>query len=69
MKPGTRGRHNRRMLNPQLDIEGIRGRLADSGRVAIAEVLLPEAAEALHACLSQEIPWRLSCYDNRSESS
>lgn len=57
------------MLNPQLDLEGIRARLADTGRVAIADALLPEAAEALYACLSEEIPWRLSCYDNRRESS
>lgn len=69
VKPDTGGRHNRRMLNPGLDIEGIRARLADTGRVAITDVLLPEAAEALHACLSQEIPWRLSCYDNRREAS
>lgn len=65
MKRITAGGHNPPMLNPTLDRDSIRDRLRETGRVAIPGALRPEAADALHDCLSRDIPWRLSCYDNR----
>jgi len=53
------------MLNPALDAAGLAAEFRRDGRIRIADVLVPEAAEALHACLADEIPWRLSCYDHR----
>ena len=67
MKQIAAGRHNPPMLNPHLDQGSIRDRLGETGRVAIPGALLPEAADALHDCLSRDIPWRLSCYDNRRD--
>jgi len=60
-------RHNHNMLNPDLDRTAIGQRLRDTGRVAVSGVLQPQIADALQTCLSKEIPWRLSCYDNRLE--
>ena len=53
------------MLNPALDPAALAAEFRRRGRIRIADALLPEAAEALHACLATEIPWRLSCYDHR----
>jgi Rps23 Pro-64 3,4-dihydroxylase Tpa1-like proline 4-hydroxylase len=53
------------MLNPALDPAALAPGFRQRGRIRIADALVPEAAEALHACLAADIPWRLSCYDNR----
>mgnify|MGYP001550657367 FL=1 len=53
------------MLNPSLDAAALADDFRRLGRIRIPDVLLPEAAAALHACLQTEIPWRLYCYDNR----
>jgi Rps23 Pro-64 3,4-dihydroxylase Tpa1-like proline 4-hydroxylase len=67
MNAGQGIRHNHNMLNPDLDRESIGQRLREAGRVVISDVLQPQIADALQTCLSNEIPWRLSCYDNRRE--
>lgn len=67
MNPDVRFRHNPLMLNPDLERTAIHQQLRDTGRVAIGSALQPDVADSLHACLSTEIPWRLSCYDNRRE--
>jgi len=53
------------MLNPALDPAALAAEFRRRGRIRMADALLPEAAEAPHACLSAEIPGRLSCYANR----
>jgi len=53
------------MLNPLLNVAALADEFRQRGRIRIDEILVPEAAAALHACLAREIPWRLSCYDNR----
>ena len=53
------------MLNPSLDATALADDFRRHGRIRIPDVLLPEAAKALHVCLQTEIPWRLYCYDNR----
>lgn len=57
--------HNGAVLNPDLDIEALAGEFSTRGRVCITEVFDPEAAAAIYASLKKEVPWRLSCYDNR----
>ena len=61
--------HNGRMLSPNLDVTALATELAEKGRIQIADVFLSEVAGALHQCLRDEIPWRLSCYDNMQEGS
>jgi Rps23 Pro-64 3,4-dihydroxylase Tpa1-like proline 4-hydroxylase len=61
------GRHNLGMLNPDLDIESLAEVFRERRRVRITDALRPEAAESLHTCLRDEIPWRFACYDNRRE--
>ena len=53
------------MLNPALDPAALAAEFGRHGRIRIADALTPESADALHACLAGEIPWRLSCYDHR----
>jgi Rps23 Pro-64 3,4-dihydroxylase Tpa1-like proline 4-hydroxylase len=53
------------MLNPALDARAYAPEFRRHGRIRIPDFLAPDAAEALHRCLASEIPWRLSCYDNR----
>lgn len=48
------------MLNPDLELDRYRQLLALSGRVQIADFLRPEAAERLHQCLQDEVPWTLA---------
>ena len=55
------------MLNPALDIDALAAEFRERRRIRIGDAFLPEVANALHACLHDEIPWRLSCYDNRRE--
>ena len=60
--------HNGRMLNPDLDIAALATHFAEKGKIQIADVFRSEVADSLHQCLRDEIPWRLSCYDNMQES-
>lgn len=53
------------MLNPDLDAAALAEQFSARGRVSIRDAFVPEVAEAAHACLRNEIPWRLSWYDNR----
>ena len=45
-------------LDPALDVQAIRAVLMRFGRVHIPDVLPREAAAAVHASLTTEIPWR-----------
>lgn len=47
-------------FSPTLDVEAAARSFQDRGRVRIADVLRREDADALHACLSREVPWRLA---------
>jgi Rps23 Pro-64 3,4-dihydroxylase Tpa1-like proline 4-hydroxylase len=55
------------MLNPDLDIAALATTFAEKGRIQIADVFRADVADSLHQCLRDEIPWRLSCYDNMKE--
>ena len=59
--------HNGRMLNPDLDVAALATELAENGKIQIADVFRGDVADSLHQCLRDEIPWRLSCYDNMQE--
>jgi SM-20-related protein len=51
------------MINPDLDFAPFRDTLARDGRVQIPELLEPAAAERLHTCLRDEVPWTLALCD------
>lgn len=51
------------MINPALDIAGVRARLQRDGRVQVGDYLQADAAERLHACLAREVPWTLAIRD------
>lgn len=53
-KPGIR------MLNPNLDVEGLAGRFREIARLRVDDVLEPDAAQALHDCLDRDVPWHLA---------
>ena len=53
------------MINQSLDIAAVRDRLQREGRVQIADYLQAAAAERLHECLAQEVPWTLAIRDER----
>jgi Rps23 Pro-64 3,4-dihydroxylase Tpa1-like proline 4-hydroxylase len=55
------------MLNPNLDVAALATELAEQGKIQIADVFRADVADSLHQCLRDEIPWRLSCYDNTLE--
>ncbi|MGI9265241.1 MAG: 2OG-Fe(II) oxygenase [Gammaproteobacteria bacterium] len=57
------------MLNPELDIEAIAEDLRSSGRVLVRDALIPETAEQIHDCLSENVPWRLAYRDTRVSGS
>jgi len=46
------------MLNNDLDLDRWRRELAAHGRVQIPDYLQATAAERLHACLAEEVPWQ-----------
>jgi len=48
------------MINNALDIEPYRRELAARGRVQVADILQPDAADALQRCLATEVPWQLA---------
>lgn len=49
------------MLNPALDTAALARDFSLRRRLQVRDVLLPEAAEAIHACLARDVPWSLSC--------
>ena len=56
------------LINPALDIGALRAAFARDGRVTIDEILRPEFAQAVHACLAGDaIPWRLAFYRHDAE--
>ncbi len=50
-------------LNPDIDREASRKTFEATGRVRIADLLTPEAAQRLHTCLSKELAWGISYND------
>ncbi|HEY4127697.1 MAG TPA: 2OG-Fe(II) oxygenase family protein [Gammaproteobacteria bacterium] len=48
------------MLNPELDVERAAADFRRDGRVLIADFLSQDAAQALHTCLDQAVPWGLT---------
>ncbi|HET7649492.1 MAG TPA: 2OG-Fe(II) oxygenase family protein [Gammaproteobacteria bacterium] len=48
------------MLNPDLNLSSLSTAFASRRRLQIDGFLLPEAAEALHACLANRVPWDLA---------
>ena len=61
--------HNTRMLNPNLDVSALATEFRKKERIQIADIFDADVAESLHQCLQNEIPWRLSCWDNTQEVS
>lgn len=47
------------MINNDLNFEGYRIDLAKNTRVQIPDFLQLDAAERLHSCLQNEVPWTL----------
>jgi len=52
------------MLNSKLDVPALAAEFREKGRIQIADIFSVDVAESLHQCLQDEIPWRLSCWDN-----
>lgn len=52
-------------ISSALDVEAVALSFRKHGRIRIADFLRSEDADALHACLSGEVPWRLAY--NRGE--
>ncbi len=51
------------MINNALDPAPWRTALQRDGRVQVEDYLQPQAAEALHRCLADEVPWTLAIRD------
>lgn len=51
------------LLNEQLDPAPLREAYLRDGRVRIHNAFKPDAAQAIHQCLSRDVPWRLSFWD------
>ena len=45
------------MLNPALDVAALAEAFKARGRLQVHDILVPEAASAIHACLASEVPW------------
>lgn len=52
------------LINPNLDRAELARSFAANGKLRVANVLRPDFAEALHDCLSREVPWRLMYYNH-----
>ena len=48
------------MINEALDVDRLRLDLARRTRVQIRDFLQPDAADTLHGCLANEVPWQLA---------
>jgi Rps23 Pro-64 3,4-dihydroxylase Tpa1-like proline 4-hydroxylase len=53
------------VLNPDLDLAGLAEDFSKRGWVWIRDAFRADVAESIHASLRDEVPWRLSVYDNR----
>lgn len=53
-------------LNPALDRERLRAEFAERGRLQIADVLLPEAAERMARCMEEETRWSFTWFDGEA---
>ena len=51
------------MINDAIDLAHWRAQLQRDGRMQVENYLQPEAAERLHHCLTQEVPWTLALRD------
>lgn len=51
------------LLNKDLDIEALSREYRERQRIRIPNVFRKDAAERIHACLCNEVPWRLSFHD------
>jgi Rps23 Pro-64 3,4-dihydroxylase Tpa1-like proline 4-hydroxylase len=51
------------LINPALDLDALAVAFAADGMVQVEQVLRPEVADALHGCLSEEVPWSLAFRD------
>lgn len=51
------------MLNPALDIRALAEEFSHANRIQIRDVLTTDAAERLHQCLANEVPWGLAYID------
>jgi Rps23 Pro-64 3,4-dihydroxylase Tpa1-like proline 4-hydroxylase len=67
-RPSSLG-HNDPMLNPELDPAALAAKFQARGIIQISDIFQLDVADSLHQCLRDEIPWRLSCYDNMIEGS
>lgn len=56
------------MLNPGLDFPLHWKHFSERGRVQIPDVLIPELAEQLHQCLTDEVGWALATRDEEGVS-
>jgi Rps23 Pro-64 3,4-dihydroxylase Tpa1-like proline 4-hydroxylase len=53
------------MLNPDLDVEALSAEYSRAGRIVIRDAFDAGFADRVHVSLRDEVPWRLSVYDNR----
>jgi len=51
-------------LNPHLDRQQLAERFESRGHLQVRDVFVAENADALHRCLTGEVPWGLAYYDN-----
>jgi SM-20-related protein len=51
------------LLSPGLDLPALATVFAEDGVLQIEDALRPEVADALHACLAQQVPWSLAFRD------
>ncbi len=51
------------LLSDRLDIQALGDAYRRDGRVRIHNAFRPDAAQAIHRCLSQDVPWRVSFWD------
>lgn len=51
------------MLNPALDVRTLAEEFSRNNRIQVRDVLMPDAAEALHHCLAKQVPWGLAYID------
>src|SRR5690606_17889823 len=58
--PTTQARSGATMISNELQLEPWRARLRAHGRVQIPGFLQEEAAERLHQCLRDEVPWEIA---------
>jgi len=58
---------NQPHINPQLDIPALAAEFQKYSKLRIADVLAPEFADRIFACLDQQVPWRLMYYNHQGK--